>query len=618
MSTTTATTPPGSPATEELAAMLATADRRTLAAVVTHLSGDALAVPDLRDRAHIERLANELVPVFLDGTRRVESPTDAVLEAAMSRAAGEPVPAAYGPLVREQMAFGPHPEPRPLQPPPGFSVAIIGGGVTGVLAGIMLDRLGLSSYTILEKNPEAGGTWWQNTYPGCRVDTPSLLYSFSFDQDPGWPEHFSHQPDLLAYVQRSVTSGGIGDRLRCGVEVTDLTWHDESAEWVVSVRNADGEPEKIRANFVIGASGLLRIARWPDIPGRDDFAGPSFHSTYWDHGVDITGRRVAIIGTGASANQIVPAIAPVVSDLLVFQRSPHWMMSHPQYGKALVGTERWLVDHVPTYREWFRFRQFWAFGDPILDNIRIDPEWPHPERAVNAANDRFRAQLTEYIETQLSDRPELVERVLPDYPPYAKRMVVDNGWYQALRRDNVRLVTAPIERITATGVQTTDGHEDVDVVVFATGFHTDRVLAPIQITGQGGADVRQLLDDEPEAYNGMALEHCPNLMMTYGPHGVPAHGGNGMFFAECAVGYITECLRAMFERGWRRLEVRPEAVRGYTDRIDAEVEQYVWAVPGVTSWFRGGSDKPRAVVPKKLIELWHESKAPDLSAYRGS
>ena len=283
-------------------------------------------------------------------------------------------------------------------------MAIIGGGVTGVLAGIVLDRLGLGSFTILERNPEPGGTWWQNTYPGCRVDTPSLLYSFSFDQDPGWPEHFSHQPELLAYVKRSVEGGGLGDRLRCGVEVTTMTWDDDAAEWALELRRADGSSEELRANFVIGASGLLRIPRWPDIPGRTDFAGPAFHTAHWNHDVDLDGKRVAIIGTGASANQVVPAIAPRVGELLVHQRSPHWMMSHPQYGKALVGTERWLVDHVPTYREWFRFRQFWAFGDPILDNIRIDPEWPHQDRSVNEANDRFRAQL-DVLHRGPADRP---------------------------------------------------------------------------------------------------------------------------------------------------------------------------------------------------------------------
>ncbi|MFN0090517.1 MAG: flavin-containing monooxygenase [Acidimicrobiales bacterium] len=614
----TSTTSAAPPSESELAAILATADRRTLAAVVTHLSGDPNAVPDLRDRKQIERLAAELLPGYLAGDATPPTPSDAVLQAAMNLGAGENVPAAYGPLVREQMGFGPSPARQPLEPPPGFHVLIIGGGVTGVLAGIVLDQLGLSSYTIVEKNPEPGGTWWQNQYPGCRVDTPSLLYSYSFDQDPGWPEHFSHQPELLAYVKRTVDSSGIGARLRCGVEVATLTWDDAAAEWVVDLRAADGGPTQLRANFVIAATGLLTVARWPDIAGRERFAGPSMHSTHWDHSVDLTGKTVAVIGTGASANQIVPAIAPSAGKVLVYQRSPHWMMSHPQYGKALAGDERWLVDHIPTYREWYRFRQFWTFGDSILDAIKIDPNWRNQDRSVNEANDKLRAQLTEYIENQLADKPDLIDKVVPDYPPYAKRMVVDNGWYSALRRDNVKLITAPIRSIDETGIETADGREEVDVIAYATGFTTNRPLWPIEIVGKDGVDLRRQLDEAPEAYKGMALANCPNLLMTYGPHGVPAHGGNGMLFAETAVDYIVGCLRAMFDRGWRRFEVRADAVREYTERVNAEVMQYVWATPGVSSWFKGAKETPAQVVPRKLIDIWQESKDPDLSPYVGA
>ena len=607
-----------SPSEADLSRILASADRRTLAAVVIHLTGDVGAIKDLRDRGAIEALAMGVLPAFLDGSRSPGEPSDEVLRQAMNVAAGEEVPAPYAPLVREQMGFGPSPEPAPLVAPEGFHVAIIGGGVTGILAGIMLDRLGLSSFTILDKNPEPGGTWWQNTYPGCRVDTPSLLYSFSFDQDPGWPEHFSHQPELLAYVKRSVEHNRLADRLRCGVEVAAMGWDEDAARWVLTLRSEDGHTEELVANFVIGASGLLRIPRYPDMVGQEDFAGPRIHTARWDAGVDLTGKRVAIIGTGASANQVVPAIAAQVDQLFVYQRSPHWMMAHPQYGKMIEGDERWLVEHLPTYRQWYRFRQFWVFGDSILDSIKIDPDWPHPERSVNAANDRFRAMLTEYVENQLAAKPDLIDKVLPDYPPYAKRMVVDNGWFKTLLRDNVQLRTAPIERLTATGVATTEGHDEVDVVIFATGFYTNKVLSPIEITGRGGVDVRANLDDHPDSYNGMALRDCPNLLITYGPHGVPAHGGNGMFFAETAITYITSCLRAMFERGWRSLEVRPEAVQEFSSRMDDEVLDYVWNTPGVTSWFRGGTDTPAVVAPRKLVELWYDAKSPDLSAFRGA
>lgn len=601
----------------DISSLLASADRRTLAAVVTHLSGDPRAVPDLRDRAQIEELAARLLPLYLAGEKTAGPPSDEVLQAAMNLAAGEKVPAEYGPMVREQMGIGPTVASQPLNPPADFHVVIIGAGVTGVLAGLKLDQMGLPSFTILEKNPEPGGTWWQNSYPGCRVDTPSLLYSYSFAPDRGWPEHFSHQPDLLNYVKDIVTTHNFGDRLQCNTSVEAMTWNDENATWELDIRRHDGSADHIHANFVIGATGLLRISKLPQIDGVNDFAGPSFHSTHWNHDVKLAGKRVAVIGTGASANQIVPAIAPVTSEVLIYQRTPHWMLSHPQYGKALSGLERMLIDKIPTYLSWFRFRQFWQIGDPILPTLRVDPSWPYPERSVNAANDKLRSQLTEYVKMQLGNRPELIAKVLPSYPPYGKRMLLDNGWYQALLRDDVRLISEPIQRITADGVTTSAGHEKVDVIVFATGFDTGRVLWPIQVTGRGGVNVREQLDERLEAYQGVAIEHCPNLFITPGPNGTPGHGGSGIFFAECQVGYIIECLRAMFDRKWKRMEVRGEAVREFIDEVSAELEHYVWSLPGISNWFRGSRNRVTTLIPKRLVDLWQESKTPKLNDYIG-
>jgi len=601
----------------DLTPLLASADRRTLAAVVTHLSGDPHAVPDLRDRAQIEEAAARLLPPFIAGEKIASPPSDEVLQAAMNLAAGMEVPAEYGPMAREQMGIGPAVEAAPLRPPPNFSVVIIGAGVSGVLAAIKLEQMGLSSFTILEKNPEPGGTWWQNSYPGCRVDTPSLLYSYSFAPDLGWPEHFSHQPDLLNYVKTMVATNHFGDRLRCDTAVESMTWNDQSAVWELELRHGDGGSSQIKANFVIGATGLLRIPKFANLAGIDDFAGPSFHSTYWNHSVDLTGKRVAVIGTGASANQIVPAIAPITKEVLIYQRTPHWMLSHPQYGKALSGTERELIDKIPTYLSWFRFRQFWQLGDVILPTLRIDPAWPYPERSVNEANDKLRGQLTEYIKAQLSDRTDLIEKVTPAYPPYGKRMLLDNGWYQALRRDDVRLITAPIERITADGITTSEGHDQVDVIVFATGFDANQVLWPIKLKGRNGIDVRRRLDERPEAYRGMAIAHCPNLIVVAGPGGTPGHGGSGIFFAECQVDYVAACLRAMFENRWTRMEVRSEAVRSYVDEVAAEVEHYVWSLPGISNWFRGSRERVTAIIPKRLIDIWREGKAPSLGDYVG-
>jgi 4-hydroxyacetophenone monooxygenase len=208
--------------------------------------------------------------------------------------------------------------------------------------------------------------------------------------DLGWPEHFSHQPDLLNYVNQLATQHGLRDHLRCNTTVEAMTWDEKGAVWRLEVKRGDGSSENLSANFVIGATGLLRIAKLPPIEGVGNFAGPSFHSTYWNHDIDLHDKRVAVIGTGASANQIVPAIAAITREVIVYQRTSHWMLSHPQYGKALSGVERMFIDRIPTYLSWFRFRQFWQIGDAILPTLRIDLEWSDLPRSVNAANAKLR------------------------------------------------------------------------------------------------------------------------------------------------------------------------------------------------------------------------------------
>lgn len=601
--------------TVDLAEILAHADRRTLAAVVTHLADDPNAVPDLRDREQIEKAAARVIPAFASGDKAVVPPSDEVLQAAMDLAVGSPVPAKYRTLVREQTGLGPVEAPAPLEAPDDFHVLIIGAGVTGVLAARVLDEVGLSNFTVVDRNPEPGGTWWQNSYPGCRVDTPSLLYSFTFDQDPGWPEHFSRQPELLKYVKRVAEASGIDDRLRCDTAVETMTWDSEERCWQVDLRSGDGSTSRVSAHAVVAALGLLRVAKYPDIEGVGSFQGPAIHSAHWDHDVDLTGKRVGVIGTGASANQIVPAIAPSAREVVVYQRTPHWVLSHPKYGKKLDGVEKQLFDEIPTYREWNRFSESWKFGDGVTPMVKVDPTWPHQERSISEANDKLRAQLTEYIEAQVADRPDLLDKVLPDFPPYGKRLLVDNGWYTALHRDDVRLETAAIQRITEDGITTAAGHDELDVIVYATGFHADRVLWPIQVNGEGGADVTARMEESPEAYLGMSAADCPNLFITPGPNGVLGHAGNGVFFAECHVRYIVESLRALFDQGASTMTVTETALETYLEELCAELPNFVQSQPGLENWYRGDRDRVTTIAPKTVIEFWNDCRRPDLDAY---
>jgi 4-hydroxyacetophenone monooxygenase len=598
-----------------LSEIIAHADRRVLAAVVTHLSGDARAVPDLRDRSQIEAKAAEVLPPYLDGSAMPVPPDDEVLQAAMNHAVGAEVPPEYRQMAREQAGIGPIQPLAPLQAPDGFHVLIIGSGVTGVLAARTLHQLGMTNFTIVDRNPEPGGTWYVNRYPGCRVDTPSMLYSYSFDQDPDWPEHFSRQPELLRYVKAVADRSGLGERLRNGTEVTAMTWDEEAACWQVDLRRvADGSTDRVAANAVIAAMGILRVPKYPDLPGRERFAGPALHTAEWDPSVSLEGKRVAVVGTGASANQVVPAVAPIAEKLVVFQRSAHWMMSHPKYGKQLQGIEKALFQ-VPTYREWHRFSEGWKFGDGVTPLVQVDPDWPHLERSVNEASDRFRASLTEYLESQVGDRPDLMEKCLPNFPPYGKRLIVDNGWYQALRRDNVRLETSPIVEVTGTGITTRAGHDDFDVLVFATGFQADKVLWPIQVTGRGGVDVTARMEENPEAYLGLAAADAPNLFITPGPNGTLGHGGNGILSAECHVRYIVESLRLLFERGARSMVVTDEALAAYNDDLLARLPNFVQSLTTFDNWYRGDRDRVIAIAPKSLLEFWNDTRQPDPSAY---
>jgi 4-hydroxyacetophenone monooxygenase len=598
----------------DLAELLGEANPRTLAAVVTHLTGDPGAIDDPSDRGAIRVKAAEVLPPFIEGSLTPEVPDDDVLQASMDLAVGRPVPPDYRPYAREQTGIGPVTPLAPIGAPEDFRVLVAGAGPSGIVAARTLGQRGLTNFTIAEANPSPGGAWWANTYPGCRVDIPSLLYSFSFEPDPGWPEHFSPQPALLSYLRGVVEDSGLSEKLQVDTQVVSLRWREDSADWEVGLRHANGDTSSTSANAVIAALGLLNVPKLPDIPGRDSFGGPSWHSAQWNHDVALTGRRVAVIGTGASAQQIVPAIAKVAGEVIVYQRSPQWLMPHDKHGKPLTRLEHQLYDRIPTYREWDRFVEGWRFGDGTTPVVMVDPNWTNP-RSINRHNEKLRVFLEKYIQEQVGHRADLLEACMPDYPPFTKRMLIDNGWYRALLRDNVRLNTSPIERISADGVRTASGHEAVDVIVYATGFRADRYMHPIQVTGRGGVDVSARLDADPEAYRGVALEDCPNLFLTPGPNGYLGHAGNAMFFAECHARYITECLRLMFARGAAAMMVRRPLAQEYARASRARLENSVWNRPGVTNWFKGDRDQIVNIAAKSVLEFWLEYRSVDEQAY---
>ena len=414
----------------------------------------------------------------------VPAPTgDALLEL-IELAVGEPVPPEYEAMAAEDMGFT---VPKaPVAPPSDFRVVVIGAGVSGMLAAIRLAEAGID-HVVLEKNADVGGTWLENAYPGAGVDTPSHLYSYSF-APRRWSTHFGKRDEVLTYLRDVADAHDLREVIRFGTEVASAVYRDQ--RWIVTT--AAGET--LTADAVITAVGQLNRPKIPPLPGLDAFRGPLFHSARWPADLDVTGKRVVVVGTGASAMQIVPAIAERAGHVTVFQRSPQWAAPNDVYFSPIDDAASLLMEHVPFYRRWYRTRLSWNTGDRVHASLQKDPAWEHGDRSVNAVNDGHRRVFTRYVESELAGRADLVAKALPDYPPFGKRMLLDNGWYAALRRDDVDLVTAPVAAVTPTGVRAQDGTETAaDVVVLCTGFEAQKPLWPLSITRPGRADDRRRL-----------------------------------------------------------------------------------------------------------------------------
>ncbi|HEY4377141.1 MAG TPA: NAD(P)/FAD-dependent oxidoreductase [Acidimicrobiales bacterium] len=499
--------------------------------------------------------------------------------------------------------------------PAGFSVVVIGAGMSGLLAGIRLAQAGID-FTIVEKNAGVGGTWFENRYPGARVDVGNHFYSYSFAPDDEWTQFFAEQPELQAYFDRCLHAYGVADHVRFSTEVTRARWDEESGRWTVTTRHCHtGTVAELQATAVISAVGQLNRPKLPDIADRDSFEGIAMHSARWRPDVDLNDKRVAVIGTGASAFQIVPTIAPEVAQLTVFQRSAPWMFPNPHYHDAVGPGVGWAVRHLPYYGRWYRFLLFWPACDGGLAAMKVDPEYPHQDRAISELNDAARQVFTAWMAEQVGDDPELLAKVVPDYVCLGKRTLQDNGsWLTALTRPNVDLVTEPITEITPTGVRTADGtiHE-VDVIVYCTGFYANRYLWALVIVGRDGAVLAERWGDEPTAHLGITIPDFPNLFCLYGPATNLAHGGSIIFMTECQVRYAMGGLARLADAGdGAVLAVTHEAHDAYNERLQAELDTMIWGHPTIrNSWYRSPSGRIYILSPWRLVDYWQWTKQPD-------
>ncbi len=436
--------------------------------------------------------------------------------------------------------------------------------------GIHLAQAGFDDFTIFEKAEGVGGTWQANTYPGCECDIPSALYSFSFAPYAEWPNKWSHQPVILEYLEKCVRDFGIEPHLRLSTAVDEARWDEEASCWRVT---AGGETAEFE--ILVSATGQLSRPRMPLIEGMSSFAGELFHSARWNHDFDMKGKRVGVIGNAASAIQFIPEIAPVVDQLTVFQRSANWML--PKLDRDYSETEKKLLRMFPPLSKIRRFL-IWFWGEAIIYSAM---------RKKSRMRKRLERGCREYIEETISD-PELRNKLIPDYPLGAKRILFSDNYYQAIEDHSVEIVTESIDRIDETGVRTVDGqHRDFDAIVVATGFETNDFLTPMTVTGRDGRVLNEVWREGPEACLGLTVSGFPNLFFLYGPNTNLGHSSIVMMI-ESQTNYVMSCLRQMVEQKVDAVDVRPEVQQRYNREMQERLAESSWASVGDSWYVHGG------------------------------
>jgi 4-hydroxyacetophenone monooxygenase len=530
-------------------------------------------------------------------------------------AMGEKIPDEYDSIIAAELSLEPKDAPEKVPVPDGFEVLIIGAGVSGLCAAINFQRAGIP-FTILEKSARLGGIWRDNRYPGAGVDTPNHLYSFA-SAPYDWSMYYALRDELHAYLEHVAEKFDLRSHIRFETEVKSADYDQATQRWTVAVREPDGTEKTLKANVVISAVGIFNPIKMPTIEGLDRFEGTSFHTAEWPANLDLKGKRVAIIGNGASAMQVGPEIQNTVASLTIFQRSPHWVAPNEQFRKPIPEPLRFLLREVPLYRVWYRLRLGWAFGDRIHSALQKDPTWQFADRSLNKANDSHRSYFTQYIASELGDKTELLGKVVPSYPPFGKRMLMDNGWYRMLRNERVKLVSDPIAEIGPNRITTKDGTEyEADVLVIATGFDVLRFLTAFEVRGRSGRSLREVWnDDDARAYLGLAMPDFPNFFCLYGPNLQPGHGGSLIFVVEMQMRYILDLMKQMLKQGIGAVECRQDVHDAYNDRVDEAHANMVWTHPGMQTYYRNARGRIVVNSPYRNATFYDMTREADLDEF---
>ena len=470
-----------------------------------------------------------------------------------------------------------------------MTIVIVGAGPAGLAMAMRLKAAGYTDFTIVERSSGVGGTWHDNRYPGAGCDVPSHLYCFSFAPKPDWNHKFARQPEIEAYLKSCVEQFGLGPHLMLDTEVRGATY--TGGRWQI-----DTSRGPLAADVLISGTGQLNRPRIPAFPGLASFTGTTFHSARWNHDFDLRGKRVVVIGNGASAAQFVPEIVDQVGHLTLLQRSPGHVF--PRKDRAYRGFEKWLFRYVPGWRRFYRAWIYW-----LLES-RFPALYQHSlmGRLVGW-------MMRRHLHKQVKD-PALRAKLMPDYPVGCKRIVISDDFYPALQKPNVDLVTTPIERITVDGVRTTDGTTHAaDAIIFATGFDTTTFLAPMRIVGASGVELAQAWASGAEAHRGVLVSGFPNLFILYGPNTNLGHSSI-LFMLECQVRYVLGCLAELQKRGAHQIEVKPDAMARSNAELQAALAKMTWAAD-CHNWYKTDGGKITNNWSGRTTAYWWATRKPD-------
>ena len=474
---------------------------------------------------------------------------------------------------------------------------IIGTGFSGIAMAIKLKEKGIEDFIMLEKAADVGGTWRENTYPGAECDIPSALYSYSFEPWPDWEYKWSMQPQILEYIHYVVKKYDLRKYMHFGQEMTAAEWQEKTGTWTITTK----DNATYQGKFFIPAIGQLHHPSIPNFKGKETLAIPNFHSAQWDHTVSLENKTVGVIGNAASAVQFIPEIAKTAGKVIVFQRSPNWML--PKQDRAYKQWEKNLVRRFPVLLKMYRNR-LWLLGGAFFSLMKGGSQF---------LRKFYQKQSVNYIKEHIKD-PEIVKQLIPTFPLGAKRILFSDTYYPALARPNVNLVTGGIQEITPNGVIAGDGSShEVEVLVYATGFKTNPFLLGLDIRGKDGITIKEAWKNGPENYLGITIANFPNLFMMYGPNTNLGHNSI-ILMSEAQANYITQCVQAQKEKQWKAIEISPKAMKAYHQNTQERLKEMIWAQVE-NSWYKSDNGNIPNNYPGRTMEYIQKTKKVNFKDY---